>query len=268
MATFATTFTSSFEKVCKFTESGITQSREVEQFIKKRLVIELEYAKQLSKLVATTKETIPATKQVSVLEGSRRPSATELFGSLTGTWFNVLEAAQLEANSHETYATKLGRMIQEPLHSRTKEIDAQRKQLVTDGQKLLKDLQEAYTALKKAQTLHDQMRREAEEAATAYDRAKNNHMAKEKDVQKLQSKSELSADKAQQSNRSLGEQDAVCNRIQEDHFRVKMPHILEGFQNREVERCRFLLGCFTAIVELDTDRFAQLVLVAFVGGAK
>eukprot|EP01136_Pigoraptor_vietnamica_P033434 Opistho-1_new@96297 len=242
MATFATAFTSSFDKVAKFTDVGITQSREVEQFIKKRQAIELEYAKQLSKLVATTKDTVPAARQVSLLDGSRRPSAAEMFGSITGTWYNMLEAAQLEAASHESYANKIGKMIMEPLHSRTKELDLQRKQLVADGQKLLKDLQEAYTALKKAQTLHDQLRREAEEAATAYDRAKNNHMTKEKDVQKLQSKAELCAEKAQQSSRSLAEQDAACNRIQEDHFRVKMPQVLQAFQAREVERCRFLHG--------------------------
>lgn len=51
-----------FEAVCKYSDEGITQAKEVVNYLKKRQAIELDYAKSLQKLA---KSYLPDTKRVS-----------------------------------------------------------------------------------------------------------------------------------------------------------------------------------------------------------
>ncbi|KJE97244.1 hypothetical protein, variant 1 [Capsaspora owczarzaki ATCC 30864] len=233
-------------------------ARDVVSFIRKRQAIESEYAKALSKLCVQMKDTVPADKRVALQGGEE----TDLFGSVLGTWYSVLEEAHQAAMVQEHLAAELGHRAADPLQARLKDLETQRKQLVQDGQRDSKELQESYTALKKVKSVYDGLRKESDEIVAKHEESKNNHMSKEKDVSKLKGKADAALEKANTALKQFNQKESECKKQQEVFFQHRMPDILALCQHVEEERCRAVRDTFVTMKDVIEDRFQRLATLS------
>lgn len=100
-------------------------------------------------------------------------------------------------------------------------------QQVGEGQRLQKALQAQYDLLKRAQATHVSAAKEADDAKSQREKAKNNPTIKPSLASKLDQKAQATEAKAFDSRRRLDEQQELCIESQEEHFNKQMPQLLE-----------------------------------------
>eukprot|EP00054_Salpingoeca_dolichothecata_P023489 m.156743 g.156743 ORF g.156743 m.156743 type:complete len:1139 (-) comp24699_c0_seq7:130-3546(-) len=247
---FASDLRVGFDDVCKYTDEGLKQTKDVISLLKKRQAIENEYAKSMAKLAQHAKSLVPEQKRL-VYNGS---DSLASFGSLWTCWFNFLQGIQYTAMQHEQFALNLGEKVGQVLNTNYKDAEAKRKHYIAEGQRYNKALQEAYTGLKKAQAYHSACQKEAEEAREASDKAKHNFQSKDSTVAKLVSKTQAAQEKADQAWRTLQDQEKACNQLQEAHYSRYMPSILQDLEDTEMDRARLLKECLARTAQVGLER--------------
>eukprot|EP00123_Amoebidium_parasiticum_P011209 comp20574_c1_seq2/m.26483 comp20574_c1_seq2/g.26483 ORF comp20574_c1_seq2/g.26483 comp20574_c1_seq2/m.26483 type:complete len:1157 (-) comp20574_c1_seq2:544-4014(-) len=240
MSTFAATLTANFNGVVKHSEESLEITKNVEAFYRKRAALEVKYAQDLSKLALGFRQGIPSDKQVNVLVQSPEDREFACTGSLLLTWWNALEECLAVATAHEDYGNQLQSTVVDVLHQQSKELEANRKGIIAEAQKCQKDLEAAYTAMKKAKLSYDQARKESEDAASAVEKATYNYQTKDKNIQKLQSRSRKNQEQLQMCQDEYLEKESFSKLTQDEYYNRKLPDLLTRFQELEEKNGRDL----------------------------
>lgn len=115
-------------------------AREASLFLKKRAVIEEEYARSMAKLARSTFETYSLSDAKA--------------GTFVKSWHSMLKTHETIADNRLRFAGKLSEMSDE-LSNLAKEVDKSRKQARETGMRLEKNLQDAETGVDKARARFD-----------------------------------------------------------------------------------------------------------------
>eukprot|EP00042_Codosiga_hollandica_P050195 m.594931 g.594931 ORF g.594931 m.594931 type:complete len:1080 (-) comp58037_c0_seq2:86-3325(-) len=247
---FAVDLIAGFEQVSRYTEDGLKHLKDVISFFRKRAHIEEEYAKNLAKLVQSFKSLVPESKRLP-FEARRDPQD---YRSLWVAWYQNIEEAQNIAFQHEQVSNQITVNVLEPLQNTLKDLEHVRKQAVTEGQRQIKLLQDAHSALQKAQATNSAAQKELEEFQEVSEKARNNFQTKDSTLSKLQGKEASIRDKAESAQRALHEHSAECATRQRDHYTTHMPAILQSLENNELERCTHLKFALLEIAKMNTAR--------------
>ncbi|GAM21471.1 hypothetical protein SAMD00019534_046460 [Acytostelium subglobosum LB1] len=142
---FSTDMWDGFDVLCKRTEAGIDQCKELLDFFKKRAAMEDKYSKfvveQFSKFKLKD-ETDSFQKGFSCL--------------------SVLSEA--ESNIHKSFSTNLSNNLIHPFNALVKEMETRRKNLVNEGQRLRNDFKDSLEAVRKASQKYEKLCKENEAA--------------------------------------------------------------------------------------------------------
>ncbi|SAM83710.1 related to GTPase-activating protein beta-chimerin [Ustilago bromivora] len=121
-------------------KQSMLSAREASLFLKKRAVIEEEYARSMAKLARSTFETYSLSDAKA--------------GTFVKSWHSMLKTHETIADNRLRFAGKLSEMSDE-LSNLAKEVDKSRKQAREIGMRLEKNLQDAETGVDKARARFD-----------------------------------------------------------------------------------------------------------------
>ncbi|EGC32366.1 hypothetical protein DICPUDRAFT_155654 [Dictyostelium purpureum] len=141
--TFENDMSDGFEILCKKTEIGIEQCKDLLDFFKKRASIEEKYSKNVAEYFSKFKlkdENDSFQKGVSVLH----------------------KIGESESTIHQTFSKNLLNNLCHPFNTLIKDMEQKRKNLVNDGQKLRNELKESVELLKKAHLKYEKQCKEME----------------------------------------------------------------------------------------------------------
>ncbi|KAJ9474960.1 RHO GTPase-activating protein RGD1 [Pseudozyma hubeiensis] len=121
-------------------KQSMVSAREASLFLKKRAVLEEEYARGMAKLARSTFETYSLSDAKA--------------GTFVKSWHSIVKTHETIAENHLRFASKLSEMSDE-LSNLSKEVDKSRKQAKDTGMRLEKNLQDAEAGVEKARGRFD-----------------------------------------------------------------------------------------------------------------
>lgn len=121
-------------------KQSMVSAREASVFLKKRAIIEDEYARSMAKLARSTFETYSLSDAKA--------------GSFVKSWHSIVKTHETLSDNRLRFATKLSEMSDE-LSNLAKEVDKSRKQARETGLRLEKNLQDAEAGVEKARGRFD-----------------------------------------------------------------------------------------------------------------
>lgn len=121
-------------------KQSMVSAREASAFLKKRAVIEEEYARSMAKLARSTFETYSFSDAKA--------------GTFVKSWHSMVKTHETIADNRFKFAMKLSEMSDE-LSNLAKEVDKSRKQARETGMRLEKNLQDAEVGVEKARARFD-----------------------------------------------------------------------------------------------------------------
>lgn len=209
--------------VAQRTDEGLQACKDMLSFMKKRAELEADYGKRLAKLCTSAQ---PA--------GKTGDGAGGFGGTCLLAWQAVLDASQEQARAHVLVSKQLEENVIVSVTSFVKDMEAARKKLVSDGQRVLKERKEQEDALAKAHHQYDKACEARDAAVKAHLQAQAENKAK--DLPKLASK----VDKAESSRVAAEEEykfkiketNSYLDRFHSTH----MPKVLDDLQHLETVR--------------------------------
>jgi hypothetical protein len=223
-----------FEVVSKRADEGLETCKDISNFFKKRASIEDEYSKSLASLCKSTAG-----------GGFLRKKAAgrKEIGTLKEAWLKMQDETNKLSLKHADFSAKILSEVCQPIYLFTRNKEISRKQLVTDGNRLTKDLQDSYSNLTKAKQNYDRSCKDLELANSTLDKSKSDASIKTKDLQKIQQKATKSDELTVESNNQYKQALEVTNKLQEKFYKDDMPAILDEFQQMENDRIDLLKQC-------------------------
>jgi len=245
---FANDLWNGFDIVCKRTDEGLKACKEVSTFFKKRSEIEADYGKTLLSLCKTTSgEKFSAKKLIKGKGGGTGPLDE---GTVRDSWVTVQTEVEKLARVQNDFSQKLINEVVDPINNFIKEKDAIRKQLVTEGQKATKILEDTISNYQKAKKTAEKFSKEAEQAQQGYHKATADDPVKPDVIQKLASKVTQAKEKASQADSEYRESVSKANEVKDKFHSDQMPQILAELQKLEEERIKFLKTTLKQFIDL------------------
>jgi len=229
-----------FDALNKKTELGIQLLRDILEVFQKHIKINADYGKAL---VAFSKE-IPG----AGVFNKNPPVTTE-----TKTLKAALQSLQLSDAAYGQhiidFTTKLTADVIKGLETFIKTKDAERKKLITDGQKFIKVVNDAKAAATKAQSAYTNASKDAEAAREALEKIP----AEDKRYKQAEQKSTAAAEKAKLAETAYQVAVEKATDAQNKWFNDEMPPVLEGLKELEAERFKHLHQAFKSVGGLKNE---------------
>uniref|UniRef100_A0A8C7ZBF8 Growth arrest specific 7 n=1 Tax=Oryzias sinensis TaxID=183150 RepID=A0A8C7ZBF8_9TELE len=223
-------FMSGFEVLLQKQLKGKQMQKEMAEFIRERIKIEDEYAKNLSKL-------------------SQTPLAGQEEGSLGEAWTQLKKSLADEAEVHLKFSSKLQSEVEKPLLTYRENFKKDMKRLDHHISDLRKQLAGRYTAVEKARK-------------ALADRQKDLELKLQQQEMKLSSKAEEDMKKARRKSTQAGDELMRCvdlyNQTQSKWFEEIVTTSLE-LERLELERVEMIRQhlCQYTTLRHETDMFNQ-----------
>ncbi|PRP74792.1 N-acetyltransferase 5 [Planoprotostelium fungivorum] len=211
---FSTELWDGFDALCRQTAEDINFLREVFKFVKKRQLIEEEYADKMSKL------------------NSKNPDVQPL-GTLSKTWTGITNHLGSMTDIHNSAAIQMTEKVADALAALIKDTEMRRKQVVDRGTELNGEYKTNVEYLKKCKAAYDKAMREAAAVAqqieTMKQEAMPNRTAIAKNEKELQSKNEFASQLEDVYRRRI----TFTNYWMDIYYNEKMPAIMKDFERLE-----------------------------------
>lgn len=131
----------------------------------------------------------------------------------------------------------------EPLQKSAKDMEQVRKQLVEDGQRINKELQDVYTHMKKMKQVYEEAQSQSNEANLASQKAVTQTHAKgARTIEKASNKAQSAQDKAQLAYDTFLLAESSSKISQEKYYGIDYPNLMNKFKQRELDRVTELHG--------------------------
>jgi len=235
MVKFSTDLWDGFEHISAKTELGLTVLKDVTEFIKKRAMLENEYAKKLQELCKTVPGSGLFSKGAPIDKESKTLKAAYL------SWQE--EGAKIAAH-HLEFANKINTDVVKPLEAFIKSKEPERKKAIAEGQKRTKVYLDAKANHDKAKDVYLKAMKEAELATEAHEKAKteleNGPEAKKKQLGENEKRAAQKATQLTERGKAAeaAYQKAVdtANDVTKETFGTHIPPVLDALQQLEEER--------------------------------
>ncbi|XP_038600599.1 formin-binding protein 1-like isoform X2 [Tachyglossus aculeatus] len=225
-----------FDSLDKHTQWGIDFLERYAKFVKERIEIEQNYAKQLRNLV---KKYCP--KRSSKDEEPRFTSCV--------AFVNILNELNDYAGQREVVAEEMGHRVYGELMRYSHDLKTERKMHLQEGRKAQQYLDMCWKQMDNSKKKFERECREAEKAQQSYERLDNDTNATKADVEKAKQQLNLRTHMADENKNEYAAQLQNFNGEQHKHFYVVIPQIYKHLQEMDERRTIKLSECYRGFAD-------------------
>ncbi|XP_044288135.1 formin-binding protein 1-like isoform X2 [Varanus komodoensis] len=225
-----------FDNLDKHTQWGIDFLEKYAKFVKERIEIEQNYAKQLRNLV---KKYCP--KRSSKDEEPRFTSCI--------AFYNILNELNDYAGQREVVAEELGHRVYGELMRYSHDLKTERKMHLQEGRKAQQYLDMCWKQMDNSKKKFERECREAEKAQQCYERLDNDTNATKADVEKAKQQLNLRTHMADENKNEYAAQLQNFNGEQHKHFYIVIPQIYKHLQDMDERRTIKLSECYKGFAD-------------------
>ncbi|XP_077440284.1 formin-binding protein 1-like isoform X3 [Vanacampus margaritifer] len=211
-----------FDNLDKHTQWGIDFLERYSKFVKERLEIEQNYAKQLRNLV---KKYCP-----------KRPKDEEPRFTSCLSFYGVLNELNDYAGQREVVAEEMGHKVYGTLIKYSQDLKAERKHHLQEGRKAQQYLDHCWKQMDNSKKKFERECKEAEKSQTNYERLDNDINATKSEVEKAKAQLYMRTHMADESKNEYAAQLQNFNAEQWKHFNNSIPHIFKNLQDMDQRR--------------------------------
>uniref|UniRef100_A0A8B9CD69 Formin-binding protein 1-like n=1 Tax=Anser brachyrhynchus TaxID=132585 RepID=A0A8B9CD69_9AVES len=220
----------------KHTQWGIDFLEKYAKFVKERIEIEQNYAKQLRNLV---KKYCP--KRSSKDEEPRFTSCI--------AFFNILNELNDYAGQREVVAEEMGHRVYGELMRYSHDLKTERKMHLQEGRKAQQYLDMCWKQMDNSKKKFERECREAEKAQQSYERLDNDTNATKADVEKAKQQLNLRTHMADENKNEYAAQLQNFNGEQHKHYYIVIPQIYKQLQEMDERRTIKLSECYRGFAD-------------------
>uniref|UniRef100_A0AAX7T7D0 Transducer of Cdc42-dependent actin assembly protein 1 n=1 Tax=Astatotilapia calliptera TaxID=8154 RepID=A0AAX7T7D0_ASTCA len=209
-----------FENLDKHTQWGIDFLERYAKFVKERLEIEQNYAKQLRNLV---KKYCP------------KRSKDEEFTSCL-SFYSILNELNDYAGQREVVAEEMAHRVYGELMRYSQDLKAERKHHLQEGRKAQQHLDHCWKQMDNSKKKFERECKEAEKSQITYERLDNDINATKSEVEKAKAQFYMRTHAADESKNEYAAQLQSFNAEQWKHFHSAIPQIFKNLQNMDERR--------------------------------
>uniref|UniRef100_A0A674IT27 Formin-binding protein 1-like n=1 Tax=Terrapene triunguis TaxID=2587831 RepID=A0A674IT27_9SAUR len=225
-----------FDNLDKHTQWGIDFLERYAKFVKERIEIEQNYAKQLRNLV---KKYCP--KRSSKDEEPRFTSCL--------AFFNILNELNDYAGQREVVAEEMGHRVYGELMRYSHDLKTERKMHLQEGRKAQQYLDMCWKQMDNSKKKFERECREAEKAQQSYERLDNDTNATKADVEKAKQQLNLRTHMADENKNEYAAQLQNFNGEQHKHYYIVIPQIYKHLQEMDERRTIKLSECYKGFAD-------------------
>ncbi|XP_022598219.1 formin-binding protein 1-like isoform X2 [Seriola dumerili] len=211
-----------FENLDKHTQWGIDFLERYAKFVKERLDIEQNYAKQLRNLV---KKYCPKRSK------DEEPRFTSCL-----SFYSILNELNDYAGQREVVAEDMAHKVYGELMRYSQDLKAERKHHLQEGRKAQQYLDHCWKQMDNSKRKFERECKEAEKSQVTYDRLDNDINATKSEVEKAKAQFYLRTHMADESKNEYAAQLQNFNAEQWKHFNNAIPHIFKNLQDMDERR--------------------------------
>ncbi|XP_041447280.1 formin-binding protein 1-like isoform X3 [Xenopus laevis] len=227
-----------FDNLEKHTQWGIDFLDKYAKFVKERLEIEQNYAKQLRNLV---KKFCP--KRSAKDEEPRFTSCL--------SFYNILNELNDYAGQREVVAEEIGHRVYAEIMRYSNDIKGERKSHLHEGRKAQQYLDMCLKQMDNSKRKFERECREAEKAQQSYERLDNDTNATKSDVEKAKQQLHLRTHMADESKNEYAAQLQNYNAEQHKHFYIVIPQVYKHLQEMDERRTIKLSECYKGFADAE-----------------
>ncbi|XP_068445835.1 formin-binding protein 1-like isoform X1 [Clinocottus analis] len=211
-----------FDNLDKHTQWGIDFLERYAKFVKERLDIEQNYAKQLRNLV---KKYCPKRSK------DEEPRFTSCL-----SFYSVLNELNDYAGQREVVAEEMAHKVYGELMRYSQDLKAERKHHLQEGRKAQQHLDHCWKQMDNSKRKFERECKEAEKSQISYDRLDNDINATKSEVEKAKAQFYLRTHMADESKNEYAAQLQNFNAEQWKHFNNVIPHTFKNLQDMDDRR--------------------------------
>ncbi|KAM9761976.1 formin-binding protein 1-like isoform 2-T2 [Menidia menidia] len=211
-----------FDNLDKHTQWGIDFLERYAKFVKERLEIEQNYAKQLRNLV---KKYCPKRSK------DEEPRFTSCL-----SFYSILNELNDYAGQREVVAEEMAHKVYGELLRYGQDLKAERKFHLQEGRKAQQHLDHSWKQMDNSKKKFERECREAEKSQVTYERLDNDINATKSEVEKAKAQFYLRTHMADESKNEYAAQLQNFNAEQWKHFNNAIPHIFKNLQDMDQRR--------------------------------
>ncbi|KAJ1170971.1 hypothetical protein NDU88_002842 [Pleurodeles waltl] len=227
-----------FDNLEKHTQWGIDFLERFAKFVKERIEIEQNYAKQIRTLV---KKYYP--KRSSKDEEPRFTSCI--------SFFNILSELNDYAGQREVVAEEIGHRVFGELMRYSQDLKCERKAHLQEGRKAQQYLDMCWKHMDNSKKKFERECREAEKAQQTYERLDNDSNTTKADVDKAKVQLNMRTHLADECKNDYAAQLQNFNGEQHKHFYIVIPQIYKHLQEMDERRTVKLSECYKGFADAD-----------------
>lgn len=211
-----------FENLDKHTQWGIDFLERYAKFVKERLEIEQNYAKQLRNLV---KKYCPKRSK------DEEPRFTSCL-----SFYSILNELNDYAGQREVVAEEMAHRVYGELMRYSQDLKAERKHHLQEGRKAQQHLDHCWKQMDNSKKKFERECKEAEKSQITYERLDNDINATKSEVEKAKAQFYMRTHSADESKNEYAAQLQSFNAEQWKHFHSAIPQIFKNLQNMDERR--------------------------------
>uniref|UniRef100_A0A672HPF1 Uncharacterized protein n=1 Tax=Salarias fasciatus TaxID=181472 RepID=A0A672HPF1_SALFA len=211
-----------FDNLDKHTQWGIDFLERYAKFVKERLDIEQNYAKQLRSL---------AKKYCPKRSKDEEPRFTSCL-----SFYSILNELNDYAGQREVVAEEMAHRVYGELLRYSQDLKAERKHHLQEGRKAQQYLDQCWKQMDSSKKKFERECREAEKSQATYERLDNDINATKSEVEKAKGQFYLRTHMADESKNEYAAQLQNFNAEQWKHFNNAIPHIFTNLQDMDQRR--------------------------------
>ncbi|XP_063795937.1 formin-binding protein 1-like isoform X2 [Pseudophryne corroboree] len=227
-----------FDNLEKHTQWGLDFLDKYAKFVKERLEIEQNYAKQLRNLVKKF-----CTKRSNKDEEPRFTSCT--------AFYNILNELNDYAGQREVVAEEIGHKVYGEIMRYSYELKAERKSHLQEGRKAQQYLDMCLKQMDSSKKKFERECRETEKAQQTFERLDNDVSATKSDVEKAKQQLNLRTHMADESKNEYAAQLQNYNAEQHKHFYIVIPQVYKHLQEMDERRTVKLSECYKGFADAE-----------------
>ncbi|XP_072275969.1 formin-binding protein 1-like isoform X3 [Pyxicephalus adspersus] len=227
-----------FDNLEKHTQWGLDFLDKYAKFVKERLEIEQNYAKQLRNLV---KKYCP--KRSSKDEEPRFTSCA--------SFYNILNELNDYAGQREVVAEEMGHRVYSDIMRYSCDLKAERKSHLQEGRKAQQYLDICFKQMDNSKKKFERECREAEKAQQTYEKLDSDSNATKSDVEKAKQQLNLRTHMADESKNEYAAQLQNFNAEQHKHFYIVIPQVYKHLQEMDERRTMKLSECYKGFADAE-----------------
>ncbi|NWW43864.1 FBP1L protein, partial [Pedionomus torquatus] len=225
-----------FDNLDKHTQWGIDFLEKYAKFVKERIEIEQNYAKQLRNLF---KKYCP----------KRSPKDEEPRFTSCIAFFNILNELNDYAGQREVVAEEMGHRVYGELMRYSHDLKTERKMHLQEGRKAQQYLDMCWKQMDNSKKKFERECREAEKAQQSYERLDNDTNATKADVEKAKQQLNLRTHMADENKNEYAAQLQNFNGEQHKHYYIVIPQIYKQLQEMDERRTIKLSECYKGFAD-------------------